>query len=473
MFLRLSAYYKRNNVIMLAHAIGHSGLALGPLFLSLLTRTYLGSFGLFPLGSFGFQQLELDRLQACLNFALDTLRKEMDKSQLPPLSQQSLVAHPLDDSTTYLPSTGLFEARRLSLACMGELKNLIQSPLDRCIEQMFAGYDYACTNTLIKTGIIDYLSDVPDPSEGVPAVELASKLGLDSQKLIPILRCCAANGWVRETHDYSFALNRCSRTLIKGNAGRELIYTIFRFMSITPFHIALNTPLLVFSWAAKNPDVFVPLADTIQVFGDMSTPSIVADYPWEQLQTPVIVDCGGGEGGLISSILDASIMKERRPRDIENGVLKVEAYDFFQPQLRIGNEYSFILRHVIHDWPDKEATMILRNVARALGPKSKILIVDMIAVPNVDSTATTSIKSLTLDGGAKGSDYRIPSHFGSASRIPSGLSMHMLTMFNSQERSLREWEKLVKGCGLRITSVYPLRAHTSIIECALDTRALL
>ncbi|KAG2367932.1 hypothetical protein BDR07DRAFT_178327 [Suillus spraguei] len=40
---------------MLAHAIGHSGLALGPLFLSLLTRTYLGSFGLFPLGSFGFQ----------------------------------------------------------------------------------------------------------------------------------------------------------------------------------------------------------------------------------------------------------------------------------------------------------------------------------------------------------------------------------------------------------------------------------
>lgn len=75
--------------------------------------------------------VELDHLQACLNFALDTLRKEMDKSRLPPLSQQSSVAHPLDDSTTYLPSKGLFEARRLSLACLGELKNLIQSPLDR------------------------------------------------------------------------------------------------------------------------------------------------------------------------------------------------------------------------------------------------------------------------------------------------------------------------------------------------------
>lgn len=171
--------------------------------------------------------------------------------------------------------------------------------------------------------------------------------------------------------------------------------------------------------------------------------------------------------------LTSSIMEERRPRDIENGVIKVEAHDFFQPQTRIGNDYSFILRHIMHDWPDKEAATILGNVARALGPKSKILIVDMVAVPNVDSAATTSVKSLMPSGGTKGPDYSIPSHFGSASKIVSGSSVHMLTVINGCERSLREWEKLVKGCGLRITNVYPLRAHTSIIECALDTRALL
>jgi hypothetical protein len=57
---------------------------------------------------------ELDRLQACLNFALNTFRKEMNDSQLPPLSQHSSIEHPLDD-INYLPSTRLFEARRLSL----------------------------------------------------------------------------------------------------------------------------------------------------------------------------------------------------------------------------------------------------------------------------------------------------------------------------------------------------------------------
>lgn len=71
--------------------------------------------------------------------------------------------------------------------------------------------------------------------------------------------------------------------------------------------------------------------------------------------------------------LTSSIMEDRRPRDVANGVLKVEPHDFFQPQPRIGNEYSFILRHIMcvlvsltlnllitvlcqrHDWPDKEA----------------------------------------------------------------------------------------------------------------------
>ncbi|KAG2345929.1 S-adenosyl-L-methionine-dependent methyltransferase [Suillus weaverae] len=451
---------------------------------------------------------ELDRLQACLNFALDTLRKEMDNSQLPPLSQYSSVEHPLDDPTTYLPSTALFDARRLSLACLGELKNLVQSPLDKRMDEKYSAYGAASIDILIKTSIIDYMSHLSNPSEGIPAAELASTFGLDSQKLVPILRCCAANGWVRETRDSSFALNRCSRSFITGHRGRRLNLSTPGFMSVagvmpswvtesdwklsrspaqTGFQIAFKTPLQRFSWVMQNPQALIPLADHLQVLGDMSTPSIVADYPWEQLETPIIVDCGGGEGGLVTAILDAhpsfraivqdtenvvaltsSIMKECRPRDIESGTLNVETHDLFQSQPRIGNEYSFILRHILHDWPDKEAAAILGNIARALGPKSKILIVEMVAVPNVDSTATTSAKSFLLDSNDKRLDYYVPSHFASASKLVNAFSVHMLTLMNGCERSLREWESLLNGCGLRITNVYPLRAHTSVIECALD-----
>ncbi|OJA14788.1 hypothetical protein AZE42_13377, partial [Rhizopogon vesiculosus] len=82
---------------------------------------------------------ELDCLQSCLNFALNALRREMDDSHLPPLSQHNPVEHPLDDPN-FLPSARLFEARRLSLACLGELKNLIQPPLDKCIEEKLSLY---------------------------------------------------------------------------------------------------------------------------------------------------------------------------------------------------------------------------------------------------------------------------------------------------------------------------------------------
>ncbi|KAG1771420.1 O-methyltransferase-domain-containing protein [Suillus occidentalis] len=448
---------------------------------------------------------ELDRLQACLNFALDTLRKEMDNSQLPPLSQHSSVEHPLDDPMTYLPSTALFNARRLSLACLGELKNLIQPPLDKRMDEKYSAYGAASIDTLIKTSIIDYLADLSDSSEGIPAAELASTFGLDSRKLVPILRCCAANGWVRETRDSSFALNRCSRTFTKGHPGRRLNLFTPGFLSIvgamprwvtesdwklsrspaqTAFQIAFNTPLPLFSWLEQNPQLLIPLAGHFQVIGDVSTLSIASDYPWEQLETSTIVDCGGGEGGLVTAVLDAhpsfraivqemdnvaaltsSIMNARRPRDIESGTLKVEALDLFQSQPRIGNEYSFILRHILHDWPDKEAAAILSNVAHALGSKSKILIVEMVVVPNVNSTATTSAKSFLLDGN---DNDCVPSHFGSASKPVNAFSVHMTSLMNGCERSLREWESLINGCGLRITNVYPLRALTSIIECVLD-----
>ncbi|KAG2072412.1 S-adenosyl-L-methionine-dependent methyltransferase [Suillus decipiens] len=197
--------------------------------------------------------------------------------------------------------------------------------------------------------------------------------------------------------------------------------------------------------------------------------SIVEDYPREEQETPIIVDCGGGKIGLVTAILDAhpffraivqdlenvvtltnSIMKERRPCDIESGILKVEVYDFFRSQPRIENEYSFILHHILHDWPDKEAAAILGNVACALGPKSKILIIKMRMVSNVNSNSTTSTRSFLLDGNDKHSNYSLLHSIALRFRI-NVFSLNMLTFMNGCERSSHEWESLINGCGFCIT----------------------
>jgi hypothetical protein len=113
------------------------------------------------------------------------------------------------------------------------------------LEEKLSIYGLACTDTLVHTGIIDYLADVPNPSQGVPVVELATKFELDPQKLIPILRCGAANGWVRETRDSSFTLNRCSRTFIEGHSGRKLnLVYVFTLL----FECLSNLDVEQFAW---------------------------------------------------------------------------------------------------------------------------------------------------------------------------------------------------------------------------------
>jgi len=39
------------------------------------------------------------------------------------------------------------------------------------------------------------------------------------------------------------------------------------------------------------------------------------------------------------------------------------------------------MRYIVHDWPDKEAKLILKNVRDAMSPDSRLLICDRIIVP--------------------------------------------------------------------------------------------
>ncbi|SJL10560.1 uncharacterized protein ARMOST_13947 [Armillaria ostoyae] len=46
-----------------------------------------------------------------------------------------------------------------------------------------------------------------------------------------------------------------------------------------------------------------------------------------------------------------------------------------------------------------------------------------------------------------------------------GVGVHLLGVYNARERSLLEWDSIIRNAGLQITSVCPLRAKLSVIEC--------
>lgn len=105
-----------------------------------------------------------------------------------------------------------------------------------------------------------------------------------------------------------------------------------------------------------------------------------------------------------------------------------QAHDVFDPQPVKGADL-YLLRHLLVDCPDGEAVQVLRHTADAMCDKSRILIVDGI----------------------------LPVEYGEDSgRMLNTIDLHLLSIFNSKERTLDQWKSLVESAdkGLEIVRTW-------------------
>jgi len=454
---------------------------------------------------------ELDALQDCMNKALDAIRAELDVHDLPELSNYATEPHPLDDAQFICPPR-LYEARKLALATIGQIRNLLQRPYERVVEQSTAVYETACLDILVKTGILDRLADTEHVT-GLHVLELQSALDIDAVKLTTVLRYLATQGWLHEPEERVFALTRLALELRKGNNGRKWIMTpgkpkvatslldqithpdrewrYSRKPDETAFQLGNNTKLTLFEHLKQHPDELTQWASSVQSLGDAYHSAIINDYPWRKLGNRNFVDCGGGQGNLSISLAEilpeaqfvvqdleevVPIAKANIERRLSDPTMKnrisVESHNFFEVQPR-GGDHVYMLRYILHDWPDHACIKILKNIAHVAGPKAKIIIVEVISIPCTTSAyAQYGDQNITLNDltGAKRHQAitppaYIPSNFGACAKMSLALGVHMMGVFNALERSMTEWFDLITEAGLRISQVQSLRGMVSIIEC--------
>jgi hypothetical protein len=106
--------------------------------------------------------------------------------------------------------------------------------------------------------------------------------------------------------------------------------------------------------------------------------------------------------------------------------------DFFEAVPSGGDAY--VLKFILHDWEDKEATAILRNCRRAIAPNGKLLVIDSeISPPNE----------------------------GAADKF---LDLTMLVHTGGRERTREEWVALFAAAGFHLVGTTPTEAQVSIIE---------
>jgi hypothetical protein len=151
-----------------------------------------------------------------------------------------------------------------------------------------------------------------------------------------------------------------------------------------------------------------------------------------------IVDVGGGRGALLAALLDAYPSMHGVLFDqahVVDGVdlgerVRVVAGSFFEEVPAGGDAY--VLKWIIHDWEDEEATAILRVCRRAMRDDATLLVVER---------ELESPESKLSD-------------------------LNMLVGPGGRERALDEFSALFGASGFRLVRSTPTASGNSVIEAA-------
>ncbi|KAI4153049.1 MAG: hypothetical protein LQ340_002536 [Diploschistes diacapsis] len=124
-----------------------------------------------------------------------------------------------------------------------------------------------------------------------------------------------------------------------------------------------------------------------------------------------------------------------------------QGHDFTQPE-PVRDADVYLLRMILHDWPDDEAATILRNIVVAMDKtKSRLLIMDTV-LPTPGSVPV------------------------SVERLARVRDLTMMQAFNSKERDLADWKHLIAAAdpSLQLVNVMqPFGSAMSILEVTLGS----
>ena len=186
---------------------------------------------------------------------------------------------------------------------------------------------------------------------------------------------------------------------------------------------------------------------------------ILGMFPFASLQQqveaephrPFIVDVGGGIGRVLMSIQEevprgfgAQMVLQDRPDVLASidqkaipNITKME-HDFFTPQ-PVKNAHLYLLRRILHDFYDPTCIEIVKNIASAMGPTSRLLIGDFV-VP-----AKTHV----------GDEFMV---------YWMDLSMMMLT---GREKTAKQFEDILNAAGLELVKIWP---HAFGPQCIVEAK---
>lgn len=329
------------------------------------------------------------------------------------------------------------------------MTNSEEDPIRHILGQAM-GYMYSGgLRAVALLGVADHLVDGPRDTE-----ELAELTGANGPFLRRLLRFLATRGVFREDEDGRFHLTPHADVLRSDtpNSIRAGVLTVTSdlfWLSTGDFVDAvrrgepafdLRYGRSFFEYLTENPETGMMFAEGMASMSAGETAHVVAGYDFPD--SGVVVDVGGGRGGLLLDLLrrhpDLFGVLLDHEKVVEGHVLgqlgeddrwKLVPGDFFE-SVPAGDLY--LVKNVLHDWNDEQCVRILRNCREAMNTGARVLVVDAV-IPSGNEP-----------------------HFGKA------VDIMMLLLASGQERTRSEFEHLFARAGLRLTRVIPLAGAFSL-----------
>lgn len=303
-----------------------------------------------------------------------------------------------------------------------------------------------------ELGIADLLAEEPQTAE-----TLAEQTHTNSDALYRVLRALASVGiFTKDTHG-RFSLTPLADLLRSDVAGSQRAFAI---MMGAEFHKAWGELLHsvrtgepgfqkrfgmpFFQYMTENTERHIIYDAAMTGVHGAETEPMINAYDFSSFRK--VVDVGGGNGLVLAAILNRhpaiqgilfdmpAVADRARPIISGSGLsgrCEIVGGDFFS-SVPDGAD-AYVMRHIIHDWEDQDATTILRHCQEAMGPDGKVLVVETV----------------------------IPA--GNEPSFGKWLDLMML-LVAGRERTEEEYGRLFSAAGLKLSRVVSTTSEVSIIE---------
>jgi hypothetical protein len=180
--------------------------------------------------------------------------------------------------------------------------------------------------------------------------------------------------------------------------------------NISGYALANGTSLNTFEFLAQNPVRARGFAAAMSGTSQASFDALATHFDWQSLpEESTVVDVGGANGHVschlarkfehlrfvVQDMLEvAEGAQEKIPEELR-GRVAVVGHDMFTEQT-VKDADVYLLRYVLHDWPDKYCIKVLRNLVPALKRGARIVIQDHL-LPEPGSLSLSQEMHLRYD----------------------------------------------------------------------------